>query len=103
MVSRYNIARAQGRDFFQRVFDEDKKLLDSFGIGLLSVDSAVRVYVKKKIRGDKINVWDVTEIGPSTWEWLHPLLQELALYRLERANRSAFHAAQDVQSAQAAK
>ena len=83
MINRYTIARAQGRDAFQRVFDEDKQMLDSFGIGLLTVDNTVRVVVKKKLRGNKINPWDVNEIGPSTWEWLHPLLVELQELRAQ--------------------
>mgnify|MGYP001590479983 FL=1 len=47
MINRYNIARAQGRDAFQRVFEEDKQKIDGFGIGLLTVDNTVRVVVKK--------------------------------------------------------
>ena len=77
MLNRYAIARAKSREHFHRVFEEDKDLLDGFGLGLLSVDSTIRVVEKKKLRGDKINAWDVTEIGPSTWEWLQPLLVEL--------------------------
>ena len=90
MINRYNIARAQGRDAFQRVFEEDKQMLDGFGIGLLTVDNTVRVVVKKKLRGNKINPWDVNEIGASTWEWLHPLLIELQEHRAQkRATQSA--------------
>ena len=77
MIHRYSIALAQGRSVYERLFEEDRRLLDGLGLGLLSVDNTVRVVVKKKLRGDKINAWDVTEIGPSTWEWLHPLLVEL--------------------------
>lgn len=77
MIHRYSIAKAQGREVFHRMFEEDRNLLDGFGIGLLSVDTTVRVVVKKKVRGNKINAWDVNEVGSSTWEWLHPLLVEL--------------------------
>ena len=77
MISRYMKARAQGKEEYTRVLEEDQRLLDTFGVGLLSAENSLRVVIKKKLRGSRINPWDVIEVGPALWEWLRPLLVEL--------------------------
>jgi len=78
-VDRYKVARAQGK--YQQVVEEDNTLLQEFGLGLLSVDSGLRVVVKKSLRDGHIHPWDVIPVHPKLWGWLRPLLVELAEFR----------------------
>ena len=89
MLCRYKKARALGRENFERALQEDQELLDGFGMGLLSVNSGVRVVLKKSLRGGKINPWDVIEMSPRLWGWLRPLLVELAQRRVSDAASGA--------------
>lgn len=89
MLCRYKKARAKGREFFQAAVEEDQELLAEFGMILLSVDSGLRIAVKKSLRGKKINPWDAIEMSSRIWGWLRPLLVELAEYRKLKATASA--------------
>ena len=77
MVSRYKMARAKGRQYFEEALAEDQRLLASFGLDLLSVENGLRVVRKKGLRTGRINPWDILEVNPQIWGWLRPLLLEL--------------------------
>jgi len=81
MIDRYATARAIGQERYRAVLEEDKKLLDQFGLSLLSVEHTVQVAHKKKIREGRINPWDVISIPPALWEWLRPTLVEMSKLR----------------------
>ncbi len=84
MICRYKLARAKGKRIFQAAVEEDQKLLDGLGLGLLSVEHGLRVVLKRAVRGDHINPWDVIEVSPKFWGWLRPLLLELEELRALR-------------------
>lgn len=86
MADRYRMAQAKGKRHFQAVVEEDTRLLASFGLGLLSVNNGLRVVVKKSLRGDRVNPWDVIEVNARFWRWLRPLLVELSELRAARVN-----------------
>ena len=78
---RYKKARAMGKDYYERAVREDQDLLRSFGMGLLSVESGVRLIDLKRFQGAKINPWDAIHISPRFWALIRPLLVELKDYR----------------------
>ena len=82
-MDRYRMARAQGK--YQQVVQEDSDLLEGFGLGLLSVNSGLRVVVKKSLREGRVHPWDVIPVHPKLWRWLRPLLVELAEFRQQQA------------------
>jgi hypothetical protein len=85
VADRYKLAMGRGKKEFEQAVEEDKQLLGSFGLGLLSVRNGLRVVLKKSVRGDRINPWDVIEVNARLWGWLRPLLLEL--YTLRQAAR----------------
>ena len=85
MISRYNLAAAQGKRHLEAVIEEDKILLDSFGLGLLSVENELSLISKKEVRGTRVNPWDVQKVSGRVWKWLRPLLVELKELREFRA------------------
>jgi hypothetical protein len=78
MIDRYATARALGQEHYRGVVDADRKLLDQFGLNLLSIENTVQVANKRKVRGGRVNPWDVISITPALWEWLRPTLVEMA-------------------------
>lgn len=77
MSNRYRVARAIGREKYEKVVGEDVELLNLFGLRLLSVHSGVRAAVEVEIKEDRINPWNVVSIDEKTWTWLRPLLCRL--------------------------
>ena len=77
MISRYNLAAAKGKRYLEEAIEEDKVLLDSFGLGLLSVEEGLQLVNKKEVRGSRVNPWDVQQVSGRVWKWLRPLLVEL--------------------------
>ena len=78
---RYAVARAMGEEELQKVVKEDEELLKEFGLKLLSVESGVSAAVESKVRGKKVNPWDVLRFDDSIWTWLRPLLLEVRQQR----------------------
>lgn len=78
MIDRYATARALGQEHYRDVLEADRKLLDQFGLNLLSIDNTVQVTNRKKTRGGRVNPWDVIAITPALWEWLRPTLLEMS-------------------------
>lgn len=85
MSSRYRVARAMGREAYEQVVREDKELLRTFGLRLLSVGSGVRAAVEDEIKEDRVNPWNVVSIDEKTWKWLHPLLRRLRTHEARAA------------------
>ena len=85
MADRYKMAMGIGKQAYAEAVEEDQTLLEGFGLGLLSVDNGVRVVVKKLIRSERINPWDVIQVNAKLWGWLRPLLAELADRRRQEA------------------
>jgi hypothetical protein len=77
MSNRYIAALAFGRDAFEAAVREDHELLAQFGLELLSIEGGVRAAVKKELRNDRIDPWNVLTIEDKTWRWLRPLLIQL--------------------------
>ena len=83
MGDRYRLARAMGREEYERTVDIDEALLEELGARLISVSSGVRIVVESELRGDgKIHPWNVITIDAKAWDWLHPLLVELQCHRV---------------------
>ncbi len=83
MGDRYRLARAMGRETYERVIDEDTVLLQNLGVKLISVSGGVRLVVEKELKGDgRIHPWNVISIDSKAWAWLHPLLVELECRRV---------------------
>jgi hypothetical protein len=89
LVDRYKLAMAQGKQSYEKAIEEDQALLGEFGMGLLSVQNGPRVVIKRLLRGDRINPWDVLQINAKLWGWLRPLLIELIQLRQEKARWEA--------------
>lgn len=77
MISRYNLAAAKGKRYLEEAIAEDKALLETFDLGLLSVEEGLHFVSKKEVRGSRVNPWDVQQISGRVWKWLRPLLVEL--------------------------
>ena len=80
-MRRYRVARALGK--FDDVVEEDRQLLDRYGLLLMAVDCGVHVAVKDELRTDKkgkliINPWNTLTLDEKTWGWLRPRLARLA-------------------------
>lgn len=73
---RYAVALAKGRRVFDLVREEDRELLASYGLRLLSVQSGIRFAVEEDING-KVNPWDMIELTTSAWHVIRPLLVRL--------------------------
>ncbi len=90
MGDRYRLAKAMGREEYERVVDADEALLESLGARLISVSGGVRIVVEKELRGDKkIHPWNVISVDAKAWEWLHPLLVELECRRVSGTRMAA--------------
>jgi hypothetical protein len=76
-MNRYRVALALGRDAYEAAVNEDVKLLENFGLKLLSVDECVRAAVISELRGNTVHPWNVIEISTKVWDWLRPLLLQL--------------------------
>jgi len=76
-----------GHDRYEEVLQEDIKLLEDFGLRLLSIDGGVRAAVEGEIKGNRINPWNVVALDEKTWDWLRPLLCRLRA--VENQGRSA--------------
>jgi hypothetical protein len=87
MACRYKVARARGQAQYDAVVEEDRQLLETFGAGLLSTGGGVRVYLKAAIRNERINPWDVIEIGPKVWSLIRPVMAEVKELRAWKAER----------------
>jgi len=85
LLCRYKKARARGKESLRKAVEEDQELLGTFGMGLLSVDNGLRVVLKKSLRDERINPWDVIEVNSKLWGWLRPLLVELVEHRRGKA------------------
>jgi hypothetical protein len=83
MGYRYRIARAMGRKDFEEAVDEDKELLAQFDARLMSVQGGIRAALECELKSDgKVHPWNLVGVDEKTWEWLRPLLVELAGHRV---------------------
>lgn len=83
MGYRYRIAKAMGRKEFESAVDADKELLEEFGARLMSVQGGIRAALECEIKPDgKVHPWTLVGVDEKTWEWLRPLLVELASQRV---------------------
>ncbi len=83
MGYRYRIARAMGRREFEAAVEEDQELLAQFGARLMSVQGGVRAALECELKSDgKVHPWNLVGVDEKTWEWLRPLLVELAGHRV---------------------
>lgn len=74
MARRYLVAQALGKDNLAEAVREDGKLLNSYGLKLLSVEGGVQAALMSEVRGSKVHPWNVISINNKTWEWLRPIL-----------------------------
>lgn len=76
MSNRYRAALSKGRQAYEQAIDEDKELLQEFGLMLLSTENGgIRAAMESELRGkDKIDPWNVIELSMKAWNWLRPLL-----------------------------
>ena len=83
MSNRYRRARALGADHFEAQVRSDRELLSRFGLKLLDVSGGISVAFERELKSGRINPWNCTTIDGKLFEWLEPLLQELARRREE--------------------
>lgn len=74
MTCRYRKALAQGISYYEKIIEEDTKLLKTFGLFPTSLDNGVRFTKGEKKR---IHPWDLYEVSAKVWNVFRPLLEEL--------------------------
>lgn len=67
-----------GVDAFEEQVTADQELLASFGLRLLAISGGLTVAFENELKGEKINPWNCSTIDSKLFEWLQPLLTELA-------------------------
>ena len=83
MAYRYRVAKAMGREHFEKAVEEDRELLHLLGARLLSVEGGMRAALESELKGDgRVHPWNVVTIDEKTWQWLRPILAELVCLRV---------------------
>lgn len=76
-MDRYSTARAKGRSAYDEAVREDEELLAKYGLRLLSIEAGISFAVEDRVKGNRINPWDVIELTSSAWDVVRPLLLRL--------------------------
>ena len=75
-MNAYAVARARGRHIYEALVEEDRALLATFGLDLISVGAGLRLVPKKEGR-TSVAPWEVINIELKTWKVFRPLLMQL--------------------------
>ena len=81
MSNRYRRARALGPDEYERQVSADAELLALFGLRLMDVSGGLTVAFEDELKGKRVNPWNCATIDGKLFDWLEPLLSELAQKR----------------------